>query len=557
MAPTTVAAWEAFPIQSAFSPPLYIQRRFTQTSYTIYLTDLTSIWAESLDKGAICDRAEDRNCSIDPSTDDSQFQILLEKLAAGITGLNPLVTVDLEVRGDTFNINTKEKLQAPLQPLEWRFRLKLQSGASFTKHFSLPLLYYGSLLSRQTNSLLAIVEEKDATIARLLDKFDEYKFDLSSIFPGYKKGRTPQGKAKGLVPFDRDAWRQELQAAEFESKVSKELVRTTFYQLARKEEKLEIPLPRAPEAQWWTKLSGKTTVKGEPEAERTPFTTPKKPPPKTIRINTDSDDDFQALPSSPIRASAIEPEVPIKTPLDDETTDDEDEDLMNVVQTQGSRSTSTSQNTPLPAKGSVSPIRLERKDASPQPTVKEPKEPEDPHTKFEENFRSQMGFLDSLVDYDETTSDSDSESGAPKHKKVAFAPPKTGGIKKTIGGRKQEKVIPPPPQGHSEHTSGSSIVSKVGEEEPGIPKRLGKIKGTIGTRKPGMEPPKRKEPEPDSDEEMVEPEPEAPKPPPKKKAKSKSPPIQGMDEDAAKKRREDLQKQLAAKTGTKKRGRRF
>ncbi|RVD87062.1 uncharacterized protein DFL_005309 [Arthrobotrys flagrans] len=528
MAPTTIAAWEPFPIQSTFSPPLYIQRRFTPTSYTIYLTDLTSIWAESLDKGAICDRAEDRNCSIDPSTDDSQFQILLEKLAAGITGLNPVVTVDLEVRGDTFNINTKEKLQAPLQPLEWRFRLKLQSGASFTKHFSLPLLYYGSLLSRQTNSLLTIIDEKDATIARLLDKFEEYKFDLSSIFPGYKKGRTSQGKAKGLVPFDRDTWQQELQATEFESKVSKELVKATFYQLARKEEKLEVPLPKAPEAQWWAKLSGKTTVKGEPESEQAPFATPKKPPPKTARINTDSDDDFQVLPSSPIRASATEPEAPIKTPLDDETTDDEDSDLINVIPTGGSRSTSTSQNAPLPAKGSVSPIRLETKSTSPKPAVK--KESQDRQS-------------------------SDSETEAPKPKKVALAPPKAGGIKKTIGGRKQEQAKLP--QDDSEDTSKSSAAPKA-EEELEAPKRLGKIKGTIGSRKLGTEPAKRKEPEPDSDEEMVDPEPEAPKPPlQKKKAKSKSPPIEGMDEDAAQKRREDLQRQLAAKSAGKKRGRRF
>ncbi|KAK6340102.1 hypothetical protein TWF730_001873 [Orbilia blumenaviensis] len=508
MAPTTVAAWEPFPIQSAFSPPLYIQRRFTPTSYTIYLTDLTSIWAESLDKGTICDRAEDRNCSIDPSTDDSQFQILLEKLATGVTGLNPSVTVDLEVRGDTFNINTKEKLQAPLQPLEWRFRLKLQSAASFTKHFSLPLLYYGSLLSRQTNSLLTIIDEKDATIARLLDKFEEYKFDLGSIFPGYKKGRTPQGKAKGLVPFDRDAWQQELQTAEFESKVSKELVKTTFYQLAKKDEKLEIPLPRAPDVQWWTKLSGKTAVKGEPEAERTPFTTPKKPPPKTVRINTDSDDDFQTLPSSPIRITAIEPEVPMKNPLDDETTDDEDDDLMNTVPTQGSRSTSTSQNTPLPTKRSTSPGRSETKSTSPKPGVK--RDPQD-KSRFEENFRSQMGFLDSLVEYDETTSDSSSEDEAPRPKKVALAQPKTGGIKKTIGGSKQEPSKPP--RDDSEGSSKPPALPKV-EEEPEAPKRLGKIKGTIGSRKPGVEPVKRKEPEPDSDEEMVDLEPEAPKPPP-------------------------------------------
>ncbi|KAF3928512.1 hypothetical protein ABW20_dc0110086 [Dactylellina cionopaga] len=500
MAPTAIAPWEPFPIQSPSSPSLYLQRQFTETSYAVYLTDLTSIWTESLEKGAICDRAEDRNCSIDPSTDDSQFHILLEKLSSGITGLNPAVSVDLEVRGDTFNINTNEKLQAPLQPLEWRFRLKLQPAAQFTKHFSLPLLYYGSLLSRQTSSLLNVIEEKDVTIARLLDKFEEYKIDISTAFPGYKKGRTPTGKARGVVPFDRDDWRREVLAAETDTKISTELVKATFKQLSRKDVKLEATLPKPSDVQWWTKLSGKTRIKGDPEVEPTPHTTPRKP--KLVKLNTDSDDDFKALPSSPVRAKAGDESKdgkkeanPAKPAINDDTTEDED-DLDVAPKSQNSEvgTNKSSQPTPPPPRRyteSTSPKRSTTLSTSPKPTKKETS---DDNKTFEKNWGNQFDFLDTMVDGDTTTSDSDDAGTKPKAKATSKKP---SGIKKTIGGKKQQQKPIQPVMSDSDGEGTAPAPESKLESEP--PKRLGKIKGTIGGRKAGGEPPKRKEPEPDSD----------------------------------------------------------
>ncbi|KAK6539188.1 hypothetical protein TWF694_009432 [Orbilia ellipsospora] len=554
MAPTPITAWEPFPIQNPFSPPLYIQRHFAETSYTIYLTDLSSIWAESLEKGSICDRAEDRNCSIDPSTDDSQLKILLEKLSSGITGLNPAVTVDLEVRGETLNINTKEKLQAPLQPLEWRFRLKLQTGTQFTKYFSLPLLYYGSLLSRQASSLLAVIEEKDVAIARLLDKFEEYKIDISSVFPGYKKGRALTGRAKGIKEFDKEEWNREILTAEIDTKDSKELVKATFKHLLRKDDKLAAALPKPSESQWWTKVTGKVTVKGEPEVEATPHTTPRKPP-KPVRLNTDSDDDFEALRSSPARARIAESAAPVKTELaprpgaDDDTTDDEaDLDVAPKSQSSRAGTSKSSQPTPPPARKLTSPRNSVALSASPRPVKKES---EGEKKKFLNNWNNHFDLVTSLMD--ETTSDSD--DAEPSHKPAANPAAKTGGIKKTIGGRKKQEEPAKPKKADSDEEM--TVPAPEPEAEPEPPKRVGKIKGTIGGRKPGGEALKRKEPEPDSDEEMAEPEQEAPKPPPKKKEKTKSPPIEGMDEDAAQKRREELQKQLATKAAGRKKGRKF
>ncbi|EPS44417.1 hypothetical protein H072_1607 [Dactylellina haptotyla CBS 200.50] len=555
MAPTPIAPWELFPLQNPSSPPLYLQRRFTETSYAVYLTDLTSIWAESLEKGSICDRAEDRNCSIDPSTDESQLQILLEKLSSGITGINPAVTVELEVRGDTFNVNTKEKLQAPLQPLEWRFRLKLQPGAQFTKNFSLPLLYYGSLLSRQTASLLSIIDEKDVAIARLLEKFEEYKIDISSVFPGYKKGRPPTGRAKGIKQFDQDDWKRDILATELNTKTSKELVKATFKHIPKSNYKLEIPLPKPSETQWWTKINGKVIVKGEPEVEATPHTTPRKPP-KPVRLNTDSDDDFEALRSSPVRTRVAESSVPVKSeaPLskpaaDGDTTEDED-DLDVAPKSQSSRATTnkSSQPTPPPVGRTASPRRSMTLSVSPKPPKRKSSAE---NRQFEENFGNSYGLVQALVDDEATTSESDDEPAPNPTPKTA---PKAGGIKKTIGGKKKQEPAKPA-KADSEEDMPAPPPEPEAEPEP--PKRTGKIKGTIGGRKIGGDAPKRKEPEPDSDEEMVDPEQEAPKPPPKKKEKTKSPPIEGMDEDAAQKRREELQKQLAAKSAGKKKGRKF
>ncbi|KAF3913883.1 hypothetical protein ABW21_db0204067 [Orbilia brochopaga] len=487
MAPTTIAAWEPFPVESPSAPALYLQRHFTETSYTIYITDLSSVWSESLDKSGICDRADDRSCSIDPSTDDSQLRILLEKLDSGITGLNPAVTVDLEVKSDAFLINTKEKLQAPLQPLEWRFRLKLQSAAEFTKRFSMPLLYYGSLLSRQTNSLLTIIEEKDTAIARLLDKFEEYKVDISSVFPGYKKNRAPTGRAKGIAKFNKEDWRKEIIGAVTDTKVSKELIRTAFTQLSAEDSKLEIDLPKPPASQWWTKLNGKVSVKGEPEVEPTPHTTPKKPP-KTIRLNTDSDDEFQTLRSSPVRtriagSPSVKHESHKKPPVDDETTEDED-DLDAAPKSQDSRTASNKSSGPAPA----SPRHLASRSPSPKAVKREL--PENPM--FEKNFGNQVSMIASLVHHDSTTSDSEDEV-PPKPKRPS---PKTSKVKKTIGGRSKHQE---PAEVTMTDAGDETSRAPEPEPQPEPPKRLGKIKGTIGGRKPGSEPLKRKEPDPDSD----------------------------------------------------------
>ncbi|EWC43558.1 hypothetical protein DRE_01445 [Drechslerella stenobrocha 248] len=553
MAPTAIVHWEPFPVESSSTPPLYLQRSFTQTSYAIYLTDLSSIWGETLDKSGICDRADDRNCSIDPSTDDSQLQILLDKLNSGVTGLCAAVTVDLEIRGDTVIVTTNEKLQAPLQPLEWRFRLKLQPATEFTARFSLPLLYYGSLLSRQTSSLLTVIEEKDAAIARLLDRFEEYKIDIGNVFPGYKKDRAPTGRAKGIAKFDKDEWRQDVLRADIDTKVSRELVETTFNHIPYKDTKLEVDLPRPPASQWWTKLKWKVTVKGEPKAEPTPHTTPRKPP-KPVRLNTDSDDDFEAFnsPSHPrVKELPVTNEsISKKRPIDDESTEDED-DLDNTLKSQNSRTASnkSSQQATPPLGTSRRSLRDSAAlSVSPEPVKRETSD----STRFETNFGNQMDFIVALVESGEaTTSGSDTELSKLPRPTLT----KTSKVKKTIGGRKQQRrpvtsSTPDPDEGNPARAQENEVTLE-------HPKRLGKIKGTIGGRKPGAEPLKQKGLEPDSDEEMVDPEQEAPQPPPKKKEKTKSPPIQGMDEDAAQRRRDELQKQLAAKAAGKKKARKF
>ena len=68
----------------AHLPPLLISKTFEANSYTIYLTDLTHIWVESLDHAGMLRRAEEENTSIDP-TDSSQLRILLNKLALALS----------------------------------------------------------------------------------------------------------------------------------------------------------------------------------------------------------------------------------------------------------------------------------------------------------------------------------------------------------------------------------------------------------------------------------------------------------------------------------------
>lgn len=191
------------PIRSA--PPLLVQSIFTPTSYTLYLTDLTSVWSETLSKREILSRAEKEGTTIDPSGDLSQLKILLEKLQHAVVKQDDDVDLELTsapARGEgVLKLKTTTELPAPLLPLTWVFRLQSLPRVQYTNLFVLPLIGCISTLQDQIESLLSIVKDKDNLIERLTDQLKEHNLDVKNMLGG---GRA---RRRGLEIFDEETWR--------------------------------------------------------------------------------------------------------------------------------------------------------------------------------------------------------------------------------------------------------------------------------------------------------------------------------------------------------------
>lgn len=204
MAPLQHTPWHLLPLTTPLRsvPPLLVQSTFTATSYTLYLTDLTSIWTETLSKREILARSEKEGTSIDPSEDLSQLKILLEKLQHAV--LIPSEDVDAEITSTsdgTLRLKTITELQTPLRPLSWTFCLSLEPKVQYTNLFVLPLLGAVATLQDQTESLLQTIREKDMLIERLTDQLKEHSLDVKAMLGG---GRT---RRRGLEKFDEEVWR--------------------------------------------------------------------------------------------------------------------------------------------------------------------------------------------------------------------------------------------------------------------------------------------------------------------------------------------------------------
>jgi hypothetical protein len=196
------------PIRSA--PSILVNTHFTLTSYSVSITDLYHIWNETLIKSDILKRATSEETTIDPSEDDSQLQLLLEKLETslldngGELALHSVATGTGRESGAATNSRCSLRLQltlelpAPLPELRWTFRLKQGSTSDFTNLFVLPLISLASMQGEQIENLLTAIEAKDRVIQKLVGSFEDSKLDLGSVVGHRSK--------KALVPFDKDVW---------------------------------------------------------------------------------------------------------------------------------------------------------------------------------------------------------------------------------------------------------------------------------------------------------------------------------------------------------------
>lgn len=205
------------PIESQ-TPPLLVKFEFGTSHYKIYLSDLTYIWTESLDRRPIIKRALNVDTSIDPSESGDQLRLLLQNIQKALD----------EVEGATLSISKSgisqelilcsiTPLPGALKPLVWPFHLMPAPQHLLTSELLQPCLSQQFFAKAQVAYLTQLIRDKDHVISRLVDKMQSDGTDLSKIFPrasGLRSGakshfRESASKfVKGLGEFDDEGWRK-------------------------------------------------------------------------------------------------------------------------------------------------------------------------------------------------------------------------------------------------------------------------------------------------------------------------------------------------------------
>ena len=248
-----------------FPAPLLIRTEFQAASYTIWLTDLNSLWTESLDRKQIVKRSLDVETSIDPSEDASQMRAFLshiEKVFSDDAGAE--LSMSSGDGASCITMSIEMPLPSPLPALQWHFKLSKCPQGALAEKIILPLFASRLRASTEKDSLVSQIHEKDVVISKLIDQMQHDGLDISLIFPGggaasklagKKNVREVLGKSiKGMAEFNKDRWQTHIQkpphlSDEKEVHISGEAV-STLLGLAG------TPAPNGPA--WWESSRGST-----------------------------------------------------------------------------------------------------------------------------------------------------------------------------------------------------------------------------------------------------------------------------------------------------------
>ncbi|KAJ2990931.1 hypothetical protein NUW58_g2717 [Xylaria curta] len=205
-------------------PALLVSACFGESSYTVQVTDLATIWVEKLDRRGILLRSLQENTSIDlVDADPEQWAVFLSKLKAALDPASSdhhLTSLSIAASDHSKNqggltLRITCELPKPLDALKWHVHLAKCQPVSLTSELVLPLIQEHYVRSREVGGLVNQLKEKDALIKKLLDKLSTMHTPLELIFNSLSaKHATTRAAAeeriKGLAPFDEAKWRSQL-----------------------------------------------------------------------------------------------------------------------------------------------------------------------------------------------------------------------------------------------------------------------------------------------------------------------------------------------------------
>ncbi|PWY91100.1 XLF-domain-containing protein [Aspergillus heteromorphus CBS 117.55] len=468
--------WQRLHVSNQGSiPPLLFRYSLTQDGYELYMTDLTYIWSEHLDRQHILQRADEDNTTIDPSEDAEQLGILLDKVGEALRNEAGSSTVLTHGSfGDSLQLITSTKLPSPLRPLKWTIYLAKEPQSSSTRQLLLPLIKAEAGWASRQQTLIDQLKRKDWALGKLFDKLEAMGIELSTIFPNAKGVRGSHkgsmlslaaGHIKGVAPFDEQAWLDETNTSSdlgFASNILTETAGSGFGDTSHFEN-----LNPPPDG-WWEKLTTAVvrTAETSPEYKERSQPVITRPPNDPMDTETDNDaetedDEFERQETPPrLRRPPVAKAKPASPKPDEETESDgaDFEEEHEVVK--------PPQPKP-PARPSRGLGRIGGKKPQPPPVSKQKSPQSPPQSNTNEPSRAPKSPYQPDSDNDRTETDSENPPSPPPKPKPSTTKPKPRGLG-VIGGRKIEKQpSPPPPQQSESHPQ---------------PRKPGKL-GLIGGRK--------------------------------------------------------------------------
>ncbi|RAL00615.1 uncharacterized protein BO80DRAFT_465098 [Aspergillus ibericus CBS 121593] len=538
------------------APPLLFHYSVSENGYQLYITDLTHIWSENLNRRHILRRAADDDATIDPSEDTEQFSVLLQKIGDGLRN-EPGSSTALShgPESDSLQLITSTKLPAPLQPLKWIIYLFKEPQSSLTAQLLLPLIKAETGWEARQRGLIELLNTKDWVLVKLFDKLEAMGVDISTVFPGITGFRTSHKGSmltqaakyiKGVAPFDEQAWLDEANVSSLglglASAIMTKAAGSSTDDMAQQ---LESLCPASDG--WWKTLtpSNIPATNKPPEQRENSKGVDSKPPqsseePERTDGGTETEDDEFERQETPPRLKRP-PASKVKSPsprLEEETeSDDEDED---VQRKQGRVKPPAPREKPLvkPSKG-LGVIGGKKQ----QPPKQYSPQPSSPLSPDIDTPALAPKSSPPQPNNDETESEPDEDdqpfpsSPPPSKPQSSTIPPTKPRVLGVIGGRNKEKEASSPPP---------SLQPEPSSKPQTRPRGLGVIGGKKKDRQASPLP-SRQSPEPQntiskSHSPAPEQQPKAPPPPPIEQEKEET------EQEKADRKRDELKRQLDAKS---------
>ncbi|EEP76925.1 predicted protein [Uncinocarpus reesii 1704] len=297
--------WKRLPLEGHESCPfLYVSYTFGSRGYEIFLTDLAHVWSESLSRKQILAYALKQDTSIDPSQDDDQYSVLLQKISDALSGK---AGTTLSLRGhrnrDDLKLSTETKLPTPLEPLVWIINLTRSPQNVFTKQVFLPVIRGAANCEARTQLLIEKLKEKDWALGKLFDKLESSGINLNTVFPsltGTRHGRKGSAFSqaakliKGIAPFDENTWHLQSQEQNLNAPIDETIIR----EIAAADSVLKLDALENSSGDWWTKTWDSDHAITSPITSRTEAAN-KQLTKSTEQNQNESDDEFETRETPP------------------------------------------------------------------------------------------------------------------------------------------------------------------------------------------------------------------------------------------------------------------